>query len=85
MKTPIRPPPPPRPPRPDSPSAADREAQRLIEDAWYRHERETLRSHRRPSVRTLFEVRARVTLVWALVSLALGAGAYILVRALIGM
>ena len=44
-------------------------------------ERETLRSRRRDSVRTLFELRGRVTLVWALISIALGLGAYILVRA----
>ena len=51
-------------------------------DPW---DRETLRSpERRNSVRTLFAIRARVGLVWALISLAFGVGAYILVRALLG-
>lgn len=61
--------PPPLPPRPPP---------RRLES-----ERETLRSSRRDSVRTLFELRGRVTLVWALISLALGLGAYILVRAVL--
>jgi hypothetical protein len=72
-----RPPPrpPPRPlPRPPPPPRFD--------PPW---ERETLRpEERRDSVRTLFAVRARVGMVWALISLALGAGAYILGRALFG-
>lgn len=38
---------------------------------------------RRESMRTLFAVRARVGIVWALISLAFGAGAYVLVRALL--
>lgn len=65
--------PPPLPPRPPP--------RRPLADA--ESERETLRSSRRDSVRTLFELRGRVTLVWALISLALGLGAYILVRAVL--
>lgn len=68
--------PPPLPPPPRPPRFPPRDPNIITNDAWDR-------KHGRDSMRTLFAVRARVGLVWALISLAFGAGAYILVRALL--